>query len=86
MFGWEEVYMGFSMEDYAKARDAVTAAGIAYKRKLFAHAGAWLGRGKVSHSTAIIGHHTDYSKQYRLFVRNADAEQARYLIRRATQG
>lgn len=84
MFGWEEVYMGFSMEDYIKARDAVTRAGIPYKRKLFAHAGAWLGRGKVHYSNVIVGSHTDYTKQYRLFARKADAEQARYLIRQAT--
>ncbi len=86
MFGWEEVYMGFSMDDFAKARDAVTRAGLPYKRKLFAHAGAWLGRGRVRHSSAIIGDHTDFTKQYRLFVRQEDAEQARYLIRRAMQG
>lgn len=86
MFGWEEVYMGFSMEDFEKARDAVTQAGMPYKRKLFAHAGAWLGRGKIRHSNAIIGHHTDFTKQYRLFVRLEDAEQARYLIRQATKG
>lgn len=83
MFGWEEVYMGFSMDDFAKVRDAVTHGGIAYKRKIFARAGAFLGRGRVSHSSAIIGNHTDYTKQYRLFVRSKDAEQARYLIRQA---
>ena len=86
MFGWEEVYMGFTMDDFIKARDAVTAAGISYKRKIFAHAGVWLGRGKVYRSSAIIGNHTDYTKQYRLFVRNEHAEQARYLIRQAMQG
>ncbi len=84
MFGWEEVYMGFSMEDFIKARDAVTRAGMPYKRKLFAHAGAWLGHGSAIRSNAIIGSHTDYTKQYRLFVRKEDAEQARYLIRQAT--
>ncbi len=86
MFGWEEVYMGFSMDDYIKARDAIESEGIAYKRKLFAHAGAWLGRGKVHQSRAIIGNHTDFTKQYRLFVRRENAEQARYLIRRAMEG
>ncbi len=86
MFGWEEVYMGFSMDDYIKARDAIESEGIAYKRKLFAHAGAWLGRGRVQQSRAIFGNHTDFSKQYRLFVRRENAEQARYLIRRAMEG
>lgn len=85
MFGWEEVYMGFTMEDFARARDAVARAGLPHKRRLFAHAGAWLGRGRVRHSSAIIGSHTDYAKQYRLFVRKQDAEQARYLIRKETQ-
>jgi len=86
MFGWEEVYMGFSMDDFINARDAVTREGIPYKRKIFAHAGTFLGRGTVrARTTVIIGSHTDYTKQYRLFVRNEDAEQARYLIRQATQ-
>jgi hypothetical protein len=86
MFGWEEVYMCFTMDDFIKARDAVTQAGMPYKRKIFAHAGTWLGRGTArARTNAIIGNHTDFTKQYRLFVKNEDAEQARYLIRKATQ-
>lgn len=86
MFGWEEVFMGFSMEEFIKARDAVVRAGMPYKRKLFAHAGTWLGRGYVRASSSVIGSHTDYTKQYRLFVKKEDAQQARYLVRQATQG
>ncbi len=86
MFGWEEVYMGFSMDDFIKARDAVTSEDMPYKRKIFAHAGTFLGRGTARVRTmAIIGNHTDFTKQYRLFVRREDAEQARYLIRKAMQ-
>lgn len=87
MFGWEEVYMGFSMDDFRKAQDAITQAGIPFKRKIFAHAGTFLGRGAARvRTTVIIGSHTDYSKQYRLFVKNGDLEQARYLIRKAAKG
>ncbi len=87
MFGWEEVYMGFSMDDFIKARDAIACEDMPYKRKIFAHAGTFLGRGTARvRTTVIIGNHTDYTKQYRLFVKTQDAEQARYLINRAMQG
>lgn len=87
MFGWEEVFMCFSMDEFIKARDAVAREDMPHKRKIFAHAGTFLGRGTARVRTiAIIGNHTDYTKQYRLFVKTRDAEQARYLIRKATQG
>jgi hypothetical protein len=83
MFGWEEVYMCFSMDDFVKARDAVEREGIPYKRKIFAHSGTWLGRGNVRGRHVIIGGGPDYTKQYRMLVKNEDAEQAMYLIRQA---
>jgi len=86
MFGWEEVYMCFSMDDFIKVRDAVDREGIPNKRKIFAHSGTYIGRRSArERSSAVIGNHTDYAKQFRLFVKKEDAEQARYLIRKATQ-
>jgi len=85
MFGWEEVYMGFSMDSYIKARNALADSGIPYRTKRSAHTGAWLGRGHMPQSAIIVGRHTDYTKQFYLFVKKEHAEQARYLIRRATE-
>ncbi len=86
MFGWEEVYMCFAMDEYIKAQEALGQESIPYKRKLFARGGTWMGRETTRvHTTVIIGDHTDYTKQYRLFVKTQDAQKARFLISKALQ-
>jgi len=77
MFGWVEAYVTFSMDDYAKAREALNVNGIRYHMKIKDLLGDMRSR------MGTLGVNMDYSTQYYLFVKKADLENAQYLIHKA---
>lgn len=83
MFGWQEAYFGFSMEDFAKAKNALKQDDIAYKWKMFSHSRGWAGFGLPRGRTGGVVLNPKQSNHYKIYVRSADIEQARYLIRNA---
>ncbi len=80
MFGWVEAYTTFSMGDFTKARDALSASGIKYRFKSKNMLDDTRGR------MGTYGVNMDYATQYYLFVKKADSENAQYLLSKALHG
>lgn len=77
MFGWVEAYTTFSMGDFDKARDALSAKGIRYHFKCKnMNGGGW---GQQS----SLGMNLDYATQYYLYVKKENIDDAPYLIHKA---
>ncbi|HOQ10596.1 MAG TPA: hypothetical protein PLG09_10780 [Syntrophomonadaceae bacterium] len=79
----EDVYVGYSLEDLAKVRQALANAGIKYSYKVFDHSGQWAGRGTYRGRYGSMGLNMKYTKQYTVSVRRKDYEQASYLVNKA---
>ena len=80
MFGWVEAYTTFSMSDFTKVRDVLSASGIKYRFKSRNMLGDMRGR------VGTFGVNMDYATQYYLFVKKADSENAQHLLRKALHG
>lgn len=81
----EDVYVGYSLEDLAKIRQALANAGIKYSYKVFDHSGQWAGRGTIRGNYGSMGLNMKYTKQYSVSVKRKDYEQASYLVHKALQ-
>ena len=79
----EDVYIGYSMGDLAKVRQALANEGIKYSYKVFDQSAQWIGRGTSRGNYGSMGMNMDYSKQYTVSVKKKDFEQASYLVNRA---
>jgi hypothetical protein len=73
----EDVYIGYSMGDLAKVRQALANEGIKYSYKVLDQSGQKRG------NSGSMGMNMDYSKQYTVSVKRKDFEQASYLVNRA---
>ena len=80
MFGWVEAYTTFSMSDFTKVRDVLSASGIKYRFKSRNMLGDMRGR------VGTFGVNMDYATQYYLFVKKADSENVQHLLRKALHG
>lgn len=79
MFGKKEVFMTNQMDQYGKARDALVQAGIDYRLKTVNT--AWQGR-KDRSRLGRMGE-MEFELFYYLYVKKADEERARYVLREA---
>ncbi len=79
----EEVYIGYSLADLAKVRQALVNEGIKYSYRVLDHSGQWRGRGTIRGNSGSMGMNMDYSKQYSVSVKKKDVEQASYVVHRA---
>lgn len=79
----EDVYIGYSMEELAKVRQALVNEGIKYSYKVLDQSGEWMGRGTTRSNFGSMGLNRDYSKQYTVSVKRRDYEQASYLVNKA---
>lgn len=79
----QDVYIGYSMEELAKVRQALVNEGIKYSYKVIDHSGEWLGRGTTRGNFGSMGMNMNYAKQYTVSVKRKDYEQANYVVNKA---
>ena len=79
----EEIYVGFLIEELAKVRDILDQEHIKYTIKVTDPSAQWAGPGTVRENFGSFGMNSRYEKQYQVFVKKKDAEQAKYLVHRA---
>lgn len=80
LFGKKEVFMTNQMDQYVKAKQALTRVGINYDLTTF-HAAAQGGRDR--NLMGRTGSKPELEIFYYLYVKKADEEKARYAIREA---
>ena len=80
LFGKKEVFMTNQVDQYVKAKQALTQLGIGYDLKTFNT--AVQGR-KDRYPLGRIGSKPELEVFYYLYVKKADEERARYAIREA---
>ncbi len=79
MFGWREVYITISISDLEKARETLEQNGVRYHWKSGETSSSLFGRDNMRNGGSI-GLDLNAAKQYRLFVKKQNFEQAQYLI------
>ncbi|HPF20718.1 MAG TPA: hypothetical protein PLC88_05215 [Syntrophomonas sp.] len=79
----QEVYMGYSLADLAKVRQALVNEGIKYSYRVVDHSGQWAGRGTIRGNYGSMGMNMDYARQYSVAVKRKDFEKASYVVQRA---
>lgn len=79
----QEVYIGYSLEDLAKGRQALANGGIKYWYNVHDHSGQWSGRGTIRGRSGSMGLNMKYTKQYSVSVKRKDYEEASYLVNKA---
>ena len=79
----EDVYIGYSLEELARVRQALANEGIRYSYNVVDHSGQWRGRGTIRGNYGSAGMNMNYSKQYTVSVKRKDFEKARHLVHRA---
>lgn len=80
LFNKEDVYIGYSMAELNKVREALENEGIKYTYKVINHSGQWTGRGTTRGNWGSFGMNMDYEKQYIVSVKKSDYETAIYLV------
>ena len=79
----EEIYVGFLIEELAKVSDILDQENIKYSIKVTDPSVQWANPGTVRGNVGSFGMNSRYEKQYQVFVKKKDAEQAKYLVHRA---
>lgn len=79
-FKKEEVYIGYSIEEFSKVRGVLKSKGIKYTYKVIDHSTQWRGSGTTRGNFGSIGMNKNYEKQYVVSVKKKDAENAKYYI------
>ncbi|MEH7107487.1 hypothetical protein [Bacillus sp. JJ1764] len=79
-FNKEEVYIGFSMEDFSKVREILKSKGIKYTYKIIDHSAKWMSGGTSRGNYGSIGMNSKFEKQYVISVKKKDSENARYWV------
>ena len=74
IFSRWEVYCGYSLADLAKVRDILSIHKIPYRYKIMNHGGQNRGHS----GSAGINH--EYERQYSVFVKKQDFEEAQHWI------
>ncbi len=76
MFGWEEVYTGYSRDDFEAIVKWLEEKTITYKYKVFDR-----GRGRVS---SLSAKSDKYSAQFCIYVKKEELDEVRFLLRKAS--
>ncbi|MBY0121569.1 hypothetical protein [Bacillus sp. S/N-304-OC-R1] len=79
-FNKEEVYFGYSMEDFSKVRSILNREGIKYTHKIIDPSGQWFGPGTSRGNFGSFGMNKNYEKQYVVSVKIKDAENAKFFV------
>lgn len=79
----EEIYVGFLIEELAKVRYILDEENIKYTIKATDPSAQLAGPGTVRGNLGSFGMNSKYEKQYQIFVKKKDAEQAKHLVHRA---
>jgi hypothetical protein len=81
MFGFNKVnvYVGQSLQDFIKAKDALARQQIPYTCRVEDQSQDWSGRGTMRSQFGSFGT-ADYDKLYYVSVKKSDSEQAEYFI------
>lgn len=86
LFNKEEVYVGFSIEEFSKVRQSLAMGNIKYKYNVVSQSGQWGGLGSSRGHYGSFGVNMKYDKQYYVYVMKKDYEQASYLVNKALHG
>lgn len=81
LFNKEEVYIGYSLDEFNEVRGILETENIRYTYRVINHSEELIGRGTIrGHigSNSISG---KYEKLYSVSVNEIDSEKAKYLIR-----
>jgi hypothetical protein len=77
MFGWEEVYTGYSKDDFEAVINWLEEKTYTYKYNIFDR-----GRGMMASLSAKGG--KKYSAQFCIYVKKEDYEEVRFLLGKAS--
>ena len=79
----ETVFSGFSMQNFTKVRDTLSANNVWYTVKVHDRTGG-SGLGVSRAVSGNLGMNSDFSKEYEVLVKKVDADKARHYINRIT--
>ena len=74
LFNKREVFKGWGLKDFCRAREALEAAGIGYRYKVGSNMGAAGAR------RGYLGLSSDHLNDYTVYVKKQDYEQAQYVL------
>lgn len=81
-----EVYVGYSIGDFSKARGILAREKIDYTFKVVDQTGQWMNAATMRGNFGSFGSNADYEKLYYVYVKNKDRERAEFLINEALHG
>lgn len=82
IFNYENVYIGYSLEELEKVRNILSFENIKHKYKIINHNNQW---GLIGTKRGHCGNfkiNRNYEKQYNVYVKKHDYENAKYLIKK----
>ncbi|MEH7096557.1 hypothetical protein [Neobacillus vireti] len=79
-FNKEEIYIGYSMEEFSKVRGIIKNKGIKYTYKVINRSSQWLGHGTTRGNFGSAGMNSNYETQYVVSVKKKDSENAKYWV------
>lgn len=79
MFGWRNIYVTLSMFDLERVKQALEQSGIPYRWKVNETSSSPIGRANMR-SHGSIGLNLDVAKQYSLYVKKEDVQQAEHIM------
>lgn len=82
IFGWKEVYLGYSLEKYNKVVDILINNDIKYNTDVKNQDSGAIGRGSTRGSMPMSDLNMQYSRMYSVMVKKKDYDKALYLINR----
>jgi hypothetical protein len=78
LFNYQEVYAGFSLEEFKNVRDTLAMNKIKYKYRVVN-----LNENRNRRSLGSFGNNRNLEIQYYVFVQRKDYEQANYFVNKA---
>ncbi|MDP4085534.1 MAG: hypothetical protein Q8934_13100 [Bacillota bacterium] len=79
-FGREDIYIGYSINEFSKVRGILESKGIKYTYKVINQSEQWLGQGTLRGNFGSIGMNKSYEKQYVISVKKKDSENAIFWV------
>ena len=80
MFGWKQVFSGYSLDKYNKVLDALANNDIKYNTDIKNQDNGAIGRGATRASSYVSDTSMNYSKIYCVSVKKKDYDKAVFLI------
>ncbi|SHJ65331.1 hypothetical protein [Parasporobacterium paucivorans] len=81
LFNKEEVYLGYSLDDFNKVREIFETECIEYTYKIINHSTELAGHGTIRSGVGSRSINAKYENLYSICVKKKDFENAKYLIK-----